>query len=114
MFLQGKSHEQKKNCNISPKEREAIKKLTDSQSQGIITIKEADKGGGICVMNTDDYIAEMNTQLMAVFKNFDGTESNFYVPVKEDSLHKKKAEILRLIKSGVEQKIISIKSQGMT
>ena len=44
---------------------------------------------------------------MAVFKNSDGTESNFYVPVKEDSLHKKKTEILRLIKSGVEQKIIS-------
>ena len=71
-------------------ERNAIKNLKDTQSQGHITIKEVDKGGGICIMNTDDYIMEMKAQLTAVFMNPDGTESRFYVPVKEDSLNKKK------------------------
>ena len=44
-------------------------------------------------MNTDDYIMEMDNQLKDVFKNSDGTESKFYIPVKEDSLCKKKSSL---------------------
>ena len=35
----------------------------------------------------------------AVFKNPDNIESQFYMPVKEDALIKKKTEILNLVKS---------------
>ena len=102
-----KKHEEKKHCNISPTEKQAIKTLQNIQSQRLITIKEVDKGGGICIMNTDDYIIEMETQLRATFKNEDGTESKFYIPVKENVLNKKKKEISNLIKYGLEQNIIS-------
>ena len=43
-----------KHCNISPSEKVAIKTLQNIQSQRLITVKEVDKGGGICIMNTDD------------------------------------------------------------
>ena len=102
-----RKHENKKVDNLSPQERDAINVLKSAQFQGHITIKEVDKGGGICVMNKDDYIAEMDSQLTAVFENPDGTQSQFYALVTEDSLSKKKTEILSLIKNGVENKIIS-------
>ena len=95
------------------KKRQAIKKLKDSQCQGLITIKEVDKGGGISIMNTDDYIMEMESQLKATFKNPNKTISQFYIPTKEDSLKRIKMEILRLIQSGVDQNIIS-KSDAKT
>lgn len=60
-------------------------------------------------MNTFD----VENQLQAVFKNPDLTESQFYIPVKEDSLIKKKSEIFKLTKSGVEQNFIS-KSDSKT
>ena len=81
--------------------------LKETQSQGKVVMKEIDKGGGICIMNTDNYIGEMDTQLRAVFKSSDGTKNRFYIPAKEDSLIKEKKKILNIIKSGVEQKIIS-------
>ena len=102
-----RNSEIKQKDNLSQKEREAIKSLKEAQSQGQITIKEVDKGGGICIMNTIDYILEMNSQLQAIFKSPDGSETPFYIQVKEDSLNKKKLEIQKLIKFGTEQNIIS-------
>ena len=93
--------------NITPEERKALIKLKDFQNQGQITIKEVDKGGGIVVMNTEDYINEMESQLKSTFKNSDGTESPFYVPVKEKSLQNKKQEIQKLINIGLAKKYIS-------
>ena len=49
-----KKHEEMKHCNISPSEKVAIKTLQNIQSQRLITVKEVDKGGDICIMNTDD------------------------------------------------------------
>ena len=78
--------------NLSHKEKDAIKKLKETQYQSQFTIKEADKGGGICIINMDDYITKMDNQPRTVFKIPDGTESQFYVVVKEDSLIKKKTD----------------------
>ena len=58
-------------------------------------------------MKTDDYIDEINSQLSAVFKNQDNTESNFYIQVTTDVLDKKKRAISDLIHSGVPTSIIS-------
>ena len=57
----GKSYFPKvKKQNITQAEREALKSLSKDQS---ITIKPADKGGAIVVMDTVDYIKEANRQL---------------------------------------------------
>ena len=50
---------------------------------------------------------EMENQLRTNFKNIDGAESKFYIPVKENVLQKKKKEISNLIKHGLEKNIIS-------
>ena len=46
--------------NITPAQRESLKKLSKNKH---ITIKQADKGGAIVLMNTRDYISEANRQL---------------------------------------------------
>ena len=91
-----KHSETKKKYNLLPNEREALKSLKDAQSKGIITIKECDKGGGTAVMNTQDYIAEINKQLTATFQNPNKTKSNFYVQVTQDVLKKKQKDIMPL------------------
>ena len=68
-----KSHETKKKRNLLPGEQVAQKALKDAQSKG----EECDKGGGVCIMKTEDYIGEMNSQLLSVFENQDATKSNF-------------------------------------
>lgn len=47
--------------NMTHNEIEALKELTENTA---LTIKPADKGGGIVVMNTTDYIREAHRQLM--------------------------------------------------
>ena len=106
-YYQKKSDVQKMD-NLSFLERDAIKRLQEAQSQGLITIKKVNKGGGVCILNTDDYISEMHSQLKAVFKNPDGTTTQFYVPVREDSLIQQKTKLINLIKTGVEQNIVSV------
>ena len=102
-----KRHETKKKYNLSREERAAIQSLKEAQSSGTITIKECDKGGGVCIMNTEDYVNEMNTQLTTVFKNNDETESHFYTPVTKDVLEKKRKEISKFINDGCTASIIS-------
>ena len=58
--------------NISSEERKAIQQLTNNKS---ITIKPADKGGAVVVLNTTDYINEGLRQL---------GDSNFYIETPED------------------------------
>ena len=57
----GKSHfPRTKNQNVTKSEREALKLLARDPE---ITIKPADKGGSIVIMNTVDYMKEANRQL---------------------------------------------------
>ena len=52
-----KRSETKKKYNLLQEEQIALKALREVQSKGEITIKECDKGGGVCIMSTHDYIA---------------------------------------------------------
>ena len=54
-------HILKQNPNISPKERNAVKKLKSARTE--ITIKPADKNLGIVVLNTDDYVTQCTSLL---------------------------------------------------
>ena len=102
-----KRHETRMKYNLLPEEFTAIKLLKDAQSKGEITIKECDKGGEICIMNTDDYIDEINSQLNANFKKQSKKESNFYVQVTTNTLDKRKKAISNLLHSGASTSIIS-------
>ena len=46
--------------NITLQEKSALNNLKKNQS---IVIKPCDKGGGICIMNTKDYLTRTNTHL---------------------------------------------------
>ena len=46
--------------NLTPAQTEALKSLTNNKN---ITIKSADKGGGICVMDTTEYISKIMDHL---------------------------------------------------
>jgi hypothetical protein len=54
---------QKVKNNLSPAEIEALKSLKNNTK---ITIKKADKGGGIAVLDTDAYISQINNMLSDV------------------------------------------------
>ena len=85
--------------------------LKKAQSEGLIQIKEADKGGGVCIMNSSDYVQEMQGQLQAVFKDQDGSETSFYVPAKQKDLDTQKKLIIDVIQSGVDLDLISKNDQ---
>ena len=58
--------------NLSPSEKAAMKSLADDCS---ITIKKADKGAAVVIMDTEDYIWEAKRQL---------SDTNYYLPQSED------------------------------
>ena len=89
--------------NLSEKEYSAIKELAKAQSEGQIQIKPVDKGGGFAIMNSSDYITEMNQQLKATFTSKDGVTSPFY----EKSLEKQTKFIENLVQKGAERNLIS-------
>ena len=47
-------------CNLTLQEKTALNNLKNKQS---IVIKLCDKGGGICIMNTRDYLSKIHTHL---------------------------------------------------
>lgn len=61
-----------KRWNISLQEKQAIKDLANNKS---IVIKPADKGSGVVIMNTHDYILEAHRQL---------SDTNFYELLNSD------------------------------
>ena len=68
-----------KSSNLNQGQKQAIKSLENNTD---ITIKPADKGGDVVVLNTNDYIGECNRQL---------SDTKFYKPLSKDptSTHQK-------------------------
>ena len=93
--------------NLSAREHSAIKELTKLQSTGQIQIKPADKGGGVVVMNSSDYLNEMSKQLSAVFTNKDSSTSPFYEQIEPKALEIQKKAIQKIINKGLNLNIIS-------
>ena len=83
--------------NISADERAAIKKLLSNKN---ITIKPADKGGAVVVMNTTDYINEGLRQL---------SDHKFYIETDDDLTDTHKQAIHSKIKNMEEDKEIDLK-----
>ena len=92
--------------NLPIEERKAIDALKKAQRDNIIQIKRADKGGGVVLVNTADYIAEMESQLNAKFK--DGNqELPYYIRSSEKDLKIQQKEITKLIEVGAKKGYIS-------
>ena len=92
--------------NLPPREQEALKELKRAVSSGQIVIKKADKGGGVCVMNMVDYIAEMTSQLTAKTNTGDG-EVPFYVPAEKKDLGTQVKRVNDLVEFGHSKGFIS-------
>ena len=64
--------------NLSDEETRALKSLTDLQKERIITIKPADKGAGIVILNFEDYIESCNNHLTSKQNQPDGSSFNYF------------------------------------
>jgi hypothetical protein len=74
--------------NLSQQEIDSLKKLKNNSD---IIIKPADKGGGICVLNTQDYLTKVNTML---------NDTNVYMPQVDhdtDGVKSKADDIISLL-----------------
>ena len=61
-----------RHANLTPAERDALKNLVSNQN---IVIKPADKGSGVVILNTNDYIHEAFRQL---------SDTSFYKPLVDN------------------------------
>ena len=66
-----------------------------------------DKGGGLIILNTDEYLRSCHAHLSSVRTNEDGSESPYHRRVEADILDEAKTEILSVLKDGKDQGIIS-------
>lgn len=83
--------------NISNKERAALKKRMDNKN---IIIKNADKGGGIVILNQSDYLEEANRIL---------SDKNYYQPLKSDPSKQFHEQYMHLITQAYQNKILNKK-----
>ena len=64
--------------NLPPEELEALKQLIELQKNRVITIKPADKGAGIVILEFDDYIKSCYDHLGDTQKQPDDTLESYY------------------------------------
>ena len=80
-----------------------MEKLNKLQKDGKIVIHPADKNGGVCVLDRDDYIAEANRQLDDKLTNDKGEEQRYYEKSSEKAVKNQFKEIENVIKEGIDQ-----------
>lgn len=93
--------------NISKEEAIAIKELQTAQKEGQIVIKPSDKGGGVTIMNKNDYVEALEKQLKSTHTNEDGTSCPFYVKSNEQEIKEFQSQTSSLITEGVRKGYIS-------
>ena len=96
--------------NLPPGELKALEQLQQAQRSGLIQIKPADKGGGITIMNTQDYVKEVDESLKAIFSH-EGVNIPFYTKASERQLKEKQKEIKEIVDVGVKNNFISPSDQ---
>ena len=88
--------------NLSKEEWEAFGSLIKSQKDGSIVIQPADKNGGICILDREDYIEEGNRQLNDKLVSEDGEEESYYKKTNEKSVKDQYNKIEKVIDEGIE------------
>ena len=86
----------------SEEEWKALEELKNLQKEGKIVIQPADKNGGICILDRNDYTEEANRQLFDVLKNENGEESRYYEKSNEKAVNNQFKVIKKTIEEGVE------------
>ena len=80
----------------------ALEELNNYQKDGILVIQPADKNGGICILDRQDYVEEANRQLDDVLTNEHGEESRYYQKSSEKAVNQQFKVIQETIEEGVE------------
>ena len=94
-------------CNIPPEEIAALKELIRLQRERTITIKACDKGGGIIILDFDEYLRACYMHLTSKQTKADGTQQARYELVNAFAIENAKKEIKNLIDEGINNNIIS-------
>ena len=72
-------------CNLPPEEIDALKKLIQLQKDRVITIKAADKGAGIVILNFNDYMKKCYDHLLSsVPKQSESEEPKIYYKAENE------------------------------
>ena len=93
--------------NLPQEEMKALQTLIELQKNRIITIKPADKGAGILVMNCNDYIESCNSHLQSKQIQPDSSQIPFYSKASDIALTHMKKSILDVLNNGKTQGWIS-------
>ena len=88
--------------NLTKDEWEALESLKQLQKDGKIVIQSADKNGGICIIDREDYIEEANRQLNDKLIDEKGEELNYYQKTNEKTVKDQYKKIENIIDEGVE------------
>ena len=93
--------------NLSPSEKAALSELQSLQKNRVITIKACDKGSGLMLLDTPDYVNACREHLASSLKLDDGSESPYYRKVDETALDEAKEEITAVLQRAHKAGIIS-------
>ena len=85
----------------------ALKELIRLQRERIITIKACDKGGGIIILDFNEYLRACYMHLSSKQTQPDGTQQNRYELVSVLDIEKAKEEITKLMDEGLNNNIIN-------
>ena len=87
--------------NIPDDEYKALLNLRKLQNDRIITIKPADKGSGICIIDYQDYVESCNIHLNSTQPQENSLPPlPYYSPANENLIKKAKKEILSVLEEG--------------
>ena len=93
--------------NLPPPEQEALKQLIELQKNRVITVKPADKGAGIVILEFDDYLNSCYEHLNSVQKQENGTFEKYHEEIDDKLLDDAKDTIAKLIEEGYDNNYIS-------
>ena len=92
------------NPNLPPGEISALKELVRLQRERIITIKAADKGAGIVILNFEDYMKTCYNHLLSSVENQTNKDKpqTYYTAVNEFALEEAKNKIEEVLNDALE------------
>ena len=93
--------------NLPQEEKAALKELIRLQKDRIITIKAADKGAGIVLVNYKDYMKTCYDHLLSKVQNQTGEPQMYYKAVNEFALEDAKEKIIVTLKEALDDGIIT-------
>ena len=85
--------------NLASPGKAALSKLQSLQKNRVITIKACDKGSGLMLLDTPDYVNACRQHLASSLKLDDGSESPYYRKVDVAALDQAKEEISAVLQS---------------